>query len=98
MTADTMDYNTKTETAYFTGPSKLKGDSINLYCEKGWYDTKNDVTTIWKNSFIDNRKQIVHGDSLYFDNGTGFGQAFGNVIIQDTTNDLARTGRICLVL
>ncbi len=92
MTADTMDYNTKTETAFFTGPSRLRGDSINMYCEKGWYDTKNDITTIWKNSFIDNRKQIIHGDSLYFDKGTGFGQSFGNVLIQDTINDLALTG------
>ena len=28
MTADTMDYNTETETAFFTGPSELKGDSL----------------------------------------------------------------------
>ena len=41
MNADTMDYNTKTETAFFTGPSEIKGDSLYLYCEKGWYDTKN---------------------------------------------------------
>ena len=74
MTADTMDYNTKTEISYFTGPTELKGDSIYLYCEKGWYDTKNDVTTIWKNAFIDNKKQIIHGDSLFFDNITGFGR------------------------
>jgi hypothetical protein len=46
MTADTMDYNTKTETAFFTGPSEMNGDSIYLYCERGWYDTKNDVTNI----------------------------------------------------
>ena len=28
MTADTMDYNTKTETAFFTGPTELNGDSL----------------------------------------------------------------------
>jgi lipopolysaccharide export system protein LptA len=92
MTADTMDYNTNTEIAYFTGPSELKGDSIYLYCEKGWYDTKNDITTIWKRALIDNRKQIIHGDSLFFDNITGFGQSFGNVIIQDTSNNLVIQG------
>jgi lipopolysaccharide export system protein LptA len=92
MTADTMDYNTKTETAFFTGPSELKGDSLYLYCEKGWYDTKNDVTTIWKNAVIDNRQQIIHGDSLFFDNISGFGQSFRNVVIEDTTNNLIVTG------
>ena len=92
MTADTMDYNTNTEIAYFTGPTELNGDSIYLYCEKGWYDTKNDVTTIWKNALIDNKKQVVHGDSLFFDNITGYGQSFGNVIIQDSTNNLIVKG------
>jgi lipopolysaccharide export system protein LptA len=91
-TADTMDYNTSTETSFFTGPTRVIGDSINLYCEKGWYDTKNDVTSIWKNAFIDNRKQIVHGDSLFFDNSTGYGQSFRNVVIEDTTNNLIVQG------
>jgi lipopolysaccharide export system protein LptA len=92
MTADTMDYNTETETAFFTGPSELIGDSIYLYCEKGWYDTKNDVTSIWKNALIDNRKQIIKGDSLFFDDLTGYGESFGNVVIEDTTNNLIIQG------
>ena len=92
MTADTMDYNTKTETAFFTGPTELNGDSLYLYCEKGWYDTKNDVTRIWKNSVIDNRQQIIHGDSLFFNDITGYGQSFGNVVIEDTADNLIVKG------
>lgn len=92
MTADTMDYNTKTETAFFTGPSELNGDSLYLYCEKGWYDTKNKETRIWKNAVIDNKLQIIHGDSLYFDDKTGYGESFGNVVIQDTTNSILVKG------
>ena len=94
MTADTMDYNTNTETAFFTGPSEMKGDSIYLYCEKGWYDTKNDITNIWKNAVIDNKKQIIHGDSLFYDDNTGYGQSFGNVSIADTTNNLIVKGNM----
>ncbi len=92
MTADTMDYNSLSEIAYFTGPTHLVGDSLNMYCEKGWYDTKKEITSVWKNAVIDNRKQIIHGDSLYFNNNTGFGESFRNVIIQDTVNDLAIEG------
>ena len=92
MTADTMDYNTESETAYFTGPSEVKGDSIYIYCEKGWYDTKKDIARIWKNAAIDNRQQIIHGDSIYFDNNSGFGQAFRNISIADTTNDIIVKG------
>ena len=92
MTADTMDYNTNTETAFFTGPTELNGDSIYLYCEKGWYDTKYDVTSVWKNALIDNRQQIIYGDSLFFDDKTGYGESFGNVVIEDTTNNLIIKG------
>jgi len=92
MTADTMDYNTNTETAFFTGPSELNGDSIYLFCERGWFDTRNDVTSIWKNAVIDNRQQIIHGDSLYFNDRTGYGQSFGNVVIEDTSNNLIIMG------
>ena len=92
MTADTMDYNTKSKIAYFTGPTELNGDSLYLYCEKGWYDTHMKVTSIWKNALIDNRKQIVHGDSLFFNDSTGYGESFGNVVIEDTTNKMAIEG------
>lgn len=92
MTADTMDYNTETETSFFTGPTEVVGDSLYLYCEKGWYDTKNEVTSIWKNALINNKKQVIRGDSLFFDDSLGYGQAFRNVIIEDTTNHLAITG------
>lgn len=92
MTADTMDYNTQTETSFFAGPTKVVGDSINLYCEKGWYDTRHDITSIWKNAVIDNRQQIIHGDSLYFNDRTGYGESFRNVVIEDTTKNLIIKG------
>jgi lipopolysaccharide export system protein LptA len=92
MTADTMDYNTETETAFFTGPSEMKGDSIYLYCEKGWYDTKNSQTRIWKNALIDNKQQIITGDSLFYNDSTGYGEAFRNTMIADTNNKILVTG------
>jgi len=92
MKADTMDYNTQTETAYFTGPSEMEGDSIYLYCEKGWYDTKNDISRIWKNAVIDNRKQVIRGDSLFYDDLNGYGLAFNNTSITDTTNNIIVQG------
>ena len=92
MTADTMDYNTLSEIAYFTGPTELNGDSLYLYCEKGWYDTRKEVTSVWKNAVIDNRQQIIHGDSLFFNDSTGFGESFRNVVIEDTTNKIAVEG------
>jgi len=90
--ADTMDYNTRSEIAYFTGPTELNGDSLYLYCEKGWYDTRKQVTSVWKNAMIDNRTQIVHGDSLYFNDSTGYGESYRNVVIEDTAKHIAVEG------
>ncbi len=92
MTADTMDYNTQTETSIFTGPTELTGDSIYIYSERGWHDTKNEVSRIWKNALIDNRQQIIKGDSLYYESKTGYGQSFGNISIADTANSLLVLG------
>lgn len=92
MTADTMDYNTESETAIFTGPSEMKGDSIYLYCERGWYDTKNNKSRISKNALIDNKQQIINGDSIYYDDKSGFGESFGNITISDTTNKMIVKG------
>jgi lipopolysaccharide export system protein LptA len=92
MTGDTMDYNTVTETAFFTGPSEVKGDSIYLYSERGWYDTKNNVMRIWENSLIDNKQQIIKGDSLFYEKKTGYGQAFRNISIIDTSKNVMVKG------
>jgi lipopolysaccharide export system protein LptA len=92
MHADTMDYNTETETAIFTGPSEMKGDSIYMYCEKGWYDTKNNLTRVWQNAVIDNKQQIIYGDSLYYDDNTGYGESFGNITIADTSDNILVKG------
>jgi lipopolysaccharide export system protein LptA len=97
MSADTMDYNTESGTTFFTGPSKVKGDSINIYSERGWYDTKQNISRIWKNSVIDNGKQIIHGDSLFYDKTSGFGEAFRNVTIEDTINKILVTGNYAWV-
>jgi lipopolysaccharide export system protein LptA len=70
----------------------MKGDSIYLYCEKGWYDTKNNITRIWKNAVIDNKSQVITGDSIYYDDNIGYGQSFGNISITDTTNSIIVKG------
>jgi lipopolysaccharide export system protein LptA len=92
MTADTMDYNTESETAIFTGPSEMKGDSIYLYCERGWYDTKNNKSRISRNAVINNKHQIIYGDSIYYDDNLGYGESFSNITISDTTNNIIVKG------
>lgn len=84
--SDTLIYNTQTEIAFFHGATTINSDSNNIYCEKGWYDTKKEKSSLWKNSYIQTKEQKLSGDSIYYDRILGIGKVFGNVVVQDTTN------------
>jgi len=92
MKADTLRYNTLTEVVYFEGPTEARGDSIYLYCEKGWSNTKSNVSRLMKNAVIDNMKQRLSGDTLFYDENIGFGEGFGNVLITDEAGDASASG------
>lgn len=92
MHADTMRYDTHNEIAWFAGPTEVKGDSIFLYCEKGWSDTRNDVSQLMINAVLDNREQRITGDTLWYDERSGEGEGFGNVVIEDTTDNIVAGG------
>lgn len=92
MHADTMRYDTRNEIVWFAGPSEAVGDSIYLYCENGWSDTRNDISKLMKNAVLDNRQQRITGDTLWYDEQNGKGEAFGNVTIADTTDKVIAGG------
>jgi len=92
MHADTMRYDTHNEIAWFAGPTEVTGDSIYLYCENGWSDTRNDVSQLMINAVLDNREQRISGDTLWYDERTGEGEGFGNVVIVDTTDNIMAGG------
>jgi len=92
MTADTMRYDTGREIVWFTGPTEAVGDSIYLYCENGWSDTRNDVSQLMKNAVLDNREQRITGDTLWYDEKSGKGEGFGRVTITDTTDNITGGG------
>ncbi len=92
MLADTLEYNSETGTAYFRGPTTIEGDSLFMYCERGWYDTQNDLTSVWGNPLIDNRQNTIRGDSLFYNRKTGYGEAYRNISITDTSNNIIVCG------
>lgn len=92
ITADTMNYNTETEVVLFTGPTEINGDSVRIFARRGWYDTKNKISSIWDDALVDNFQQIIEGDTLYYEEGKGSGIARGNICITDTANNSVVTG------
>ncbi|MBK8806625.1 MAG: hypothetical protein IPO21_08255 [Bacteroidales bacterium] len=85
---DTLRYLTSPEIAFFYGPTDIVSDENFIYTENGWYDTKKNEAQFEKNSYMQNKSNFIYGDSLYYDRNKGYGKAFDNVLIKDTTEGL----------
>jgi len=92
MYSDTLVYNTETEIAFFHGPTEVVGDSLRTRCEEGWHDTRNEITLLKGNARVDNLKQIITADSIYYEAENGYGTAFFDVTISDLTRDVIVKG------
>ncbi len=92
MNSDTLIYNTLSKTAYFYGPTTIKGDSNLIYCENGWYNTVTDISQFSENAYLNNKSQTLKGDSLYYERNNGYGEAFLNVSIIDTIDNYIISG------
>jgi lipopolysaccharide export system protein LptA len=92
MHTDTMRYHVETEVSWFFGPTIIQSEDNLICCENGWYDTKNNKSQFNKNAYMLTDEQKLEGDSLYYDRELDFGQAFQNVIMSDTVQDMLITG------
>lgn len=81
-----LDYYTENALAYMYGPSTITGKSSKIYCERGFYNTTNDIGYFVKNSRIDYENRTIEGDSLYFDRSKNFASATNNITVTDTLN------------
>jgi lipopolysaccharide assembly outer membrane protein LptD (OstA) len=96
METDTLDYNNATEVSYFEGPTFIFSEENTIYCENGWYDTKHDIAQFNENAYLDNKKQVLSGDSLWYSRLDGLGRAFNNVSVVDTTDKYLIKGHVGL--
>ena len=81
-----FDFYSDTGYAYLFGPSTITNPSSKTYCEKGFYDTENNVGYAVKKARIDYDNRIIEGDSLYFDNNSSFASATNHIKVTDTIN------------
>ncbi len=89
---DTLRYHTQYKTLDFTGPTTIVGDSSYMYAESGFHDTQNDYTRLKKKAFIQDRANTLQGDSLYYDKLNGIAEAFKNVQMTDTVQNVIVSG------
>ncbi|MEZ4796745.1 MAG: OstA-like protein [Flavobacteriaceae bacterium] len=84
--SDRLDFFSEPGHAYLFGPTTITGETSKIYCERGFYDTNNDIGYFLKNSKIHYDDRLVEGDSLYFDRNKSFASASNNIKITDTIN------------
>jgi len=94
ITTDTLDFNVNTEIADFVGPTFIVNlDNDTIYCELGWYNTNDTVALFRRNAWIKSGSTTINADTLFYENITGNGQAFGNIVIVDTTDNVILKGQ-----
>jgi lipopolysaccharide export system protein LptA len=91
--SDTLIYNTSNETAYFRGPTVIRGKESTIYTTDGWYDTKNDFSKLKNRPQITSSEQTITADSIFYNNQTYNGKAYGTVQILDTLRQVIVRGK-----
>ncbi len=84
--SDRLDFYTESGHAFLYGPTTIDSKESKIYCEKGFYNTKNDTGYFVKRSRIDYDNRIFEGDSMYFDRNRSFASANNNIKVTDTVN------------
>jgi hypothetical protein len=90
--SDTLQYRTTTKVAYFFGPTRIIGDSSYIYCEKGWYNTETNKSMLKQKAWVRNKRQTIHGDSLYYERETTYGEGFSNIEVLDEEQNIILRG------
>jgi lipopolysaccharide export system protein LptA len=81
-----LDFYSETGGAYLYGPSTITSETSTVYCERGYYDTRQNTGYFVKNSKVDYDNRTLYGDSIYFDRTKAFASATNNIRVLDTTN------------
>ena len=89
-----LDYYTNSGLAYLYGPSTITNtqNKNKLYSERGFYNTKTDISYFTKNAKLFLKERTVEGDSLYYDKNRGFASATNNIKVIDTVQNFISKG------
>ncbi|HWS59702.1 MAG TPA: OstA-like protein [Flavobacterium sp.] len=86
MKSNHLDYYSNSGHSYLFGPSTITSKANFIYTEKGFYDTKKNLSHFLRKSYIKYDDRIIEGDSLYYDRNREFASATRNVKIKDSVN------------
>ena len=91
--SDTLEYSTESKIAQILGPSTIVSDSNTIYSDRGWYDTDKDLSMLLDRSIIVSKSQRLTGDTIYYNRNRGFGEVFGNMVMNDSVRRVVMEGQ-----
>lgn len=86
--ADSLKYNSDTETVFMIAPTTLHSDSSILYTEGGSYNTRTSYAHLTKNSKLYKGSQTIFADTIIYDEEKQIGEAFSNIVMNDSAQML----------
>jgi lipopolysaccharide export system protein LptA len=87
-----LTYNTSNHVADIHVPTTILSDRGYVKSSKGWYNSQNDQSKLFDRSSVISNRRYLTGDTLYYDQKKGIGEAFGNVLMEDTTQQITMRG------
>lgn len=91
--SDTLLYKSEVKTAVIRGPTTITGKDRYIYAESGWYDTRYENAHLRKKVFIRDKDRTLNADTVYYQKKINYGEAFGHVILHDTTQNIFALGK-----
>ena len=95
LTSEDLTYNTATKMATINSDAEIVNDQSHIYTNSGVYNTMTERGELFNRSVVVNEGRLLTGDTLLYDRQQGFGEAFGNVSLNDTVNKNILTGDYC---
>ncbi len=94
MDTDTLKYNADTHIAHIVGKTHIRyEDETDIYSTNGWYNTDTEKSMLLDQSLIvhEEGKNLI-GDTIFYDKIAGYGEVFGNAILNDTVQQTSLYG------
>ena len=93
MYSDTLHYNTQSKTAYFFGPTYIYSEENTIFCNNGWYNTAKNTSQFSDGAYIEGKANRLSADSMLYNRNTGHGEAFGDIVLYDSAEELEIKGQ-----
>lgn len=90
--SDTLIYHTNSQRSNIIGETKIKTNSSIISCHKGWFDNKENKSSLKGNISIQTKHYEFFADSIFYNENNGLSYAEGNVKIIDDSSDIIIEG------